>query len=120
MAAGIAGFALHGAPRRIDRFVAPALLIQDHCKIQMRSCKRRIDRDRPIEHGHGLGMTAVRSVPEAIEDFRRLKEMGFKGVMMPGSPATAASVACACAATSASSAEDREAASVSANSTVLR
>ena len=38
---------------------------------------------------HGLGMTAVRNVPEAIEDFRRIKEMGFKGVMMPGSPATA-------------------------------
>jgi uncharacterized protein len=38
---------------------------------------------------HGLGMTAVRNVGEAIEDFRRIKEMGFKGVMMPGSPATA-------------------------------
>ena len=36
----------------------------------------------------GLGQTAVRSVAEAVEDFRRIKEMGFKGVMMPGSPAT--------------------------------
>jgi uncharacterized protein len=37
---------------------------------------------------YGLGQTAVRSVPEAIEDLRRMKEMGFKGVMMPGFPAT--------------------------------
>ncbi len=36
----------------------------------------------------GLGQTAVRSVSEAIDDFRRIKEMGFKGVMMPGFPAT--------------------------------
>jgi uncharacterized protein len=36
----------------------------------------------------GLGQTAVRSVAEAIEDLRRFKEMGFKGVMLPGSPAT--------------------------------
>lgn len=35
----------------------------------------------------GLGQTAVRSVPEAIADFQRIKEMGFKGVMMPGFPA---------------------------------
>ncbi|HEY1837506.1 MAG: amidohydrolase family protein [Rhizomicrobium sp.] len=40
------------------------------------------------ERLYGLGMTAVRSVPEAIEDFRRIKEMGFKGVMMPAEPAT--------------------------------
>jgi len=37
---------------------------------------------------YGLGMTAVGSVPEAIEDFRRIKEMGFKGVMLPASPGT--------------------------------
>lgn len=36
----------------------------------------------------GMGQTAVRSVDEAIEDFRRFKEMGFVGVMMPGNPAT--------------------------------
>ncbi len=36
----------------------------------------------------GLGQTAVLSVAETIEDFRKFKEMGFKGVMMPGSPAT--------------------------------
>ena len=36
----------------------------------------------------GLGQTAVRSVAEAIADFRRIKDMGFKGVMMPGQPAT--------------------------------
>jgi predicted TIM-barrel fold metal-dependent hydrolase len=36
----------------------------------------------------GMGQTAVRSVAEAIEDFRKIKEMGFKGVMMPGNPAT--------------------------------
>ncbi|HTJ65341.1 MAG TPA: amidohydrolase family protein [Alphaproteobacteria bacterium] len=36
----------------------------------------------------GLGQTAVRSVEEAIEDFRKLKEMGMRGVMMPGNPAT--------------------------------
>jgi predicted TIM-barrel fold metal-dependent hydrolase len=37
----------------------------------------------------GLGQTAVRSVEEAIEDFRRIKSMGFKGVMMPGNPKVA-------------------------------
>jgi len=36
----------------------------------------------------GLGMTAVRTVSEAIDDFRRIKKMGFKGVMLPGSPGT--------------------------------
>jgi len=36
----------------------------------------------------GAGMTAVRSVAEAIEDFRRIKEMGLRGVMMPGYPET--------------------------------
>ena len=36
----------------------------------------------------GMGQTAVRSVAEAIEDFRQFKEMGFRGVMMPGNPAT--------------------------------
>jgi len=36
----------------------------------------------------GLGQTAVRSVAEAIEDLRKIKEMGFVGVMMPGNPAT--------------------------------
>jgi predicted TIM-barrel fold metal-dependent hydrolase len=35
---------------------------------------------------YGLGQTALRSVEEGIEDFRRIKEMGFKGVMMPGQP----------------------------------
>jgi len=36
----------------------------------------------------GMGQTAVRSVDEAISDFRKFKELGFKGVMMPGNPAT--------------------------------
>jgi predicted TIM-barrel fold metal-dependent hydrolase len=36
----------------------------------------------------GLGQTAVRSVAEAIDDFQKIKEMGFKGVMMPGTPGT--------------------------------
>jgi predicted TIM-barrel fold metal-dependent hydrolase len=36
----------------------------------------------------GLGQTAVRSVPEAIEDFRRIKDMGFYGVMLPSDPGT--------------------------------
>ncbi len=34
----------------------------------------------------GLGMSAVTSVDGAIEDFRRIKEQGFVGVMMPGNP----------------------------------
>ena len=34
----------------------------------------------------GLGQTAMRSVDEGIEDLRHIKEMGFKGVMMPGNP----------------------------------
>jgi uncharacterized protein len=36
----------------------------------------------------GLGQTAVRSVEEAIADFQKLKDMGMRGVMMPGNPAT--------------------------------
>ncbi len=34
----------------------------------------------------GLGMTAALSVDSAIKDFRRCKEMGFVGMMMPGEP----------------------------------
>jgi predicted TIM-barrel fold metal-dependent hydrolase len=37
---------------------------------------------------YGLGQTAIRSVAEGIEDLHRIKEMGFKGVMMPGDPGT--------------------------------
>ncbi len=37
----------------------------------------------------GCGQTAMRSVEEGIEDLRRIKEMGFKGVMMPGNPVQA-------------------------------
>jgi predicted TIM-barrel fold metal-dependent hydrolase len=37
---------------------------------------------------YGLGQTAVRSVEEAIADFRAIKDQGFKGVMMPGYPST--------------------------------
>ena len=36
----------------------------------------------------GMGQTAIRSVPEAIKDFERFKTLGFRGVMMPGNPAT--------------------------------
>jgi len=36
----------------------------------------------------GLGQTAVRNVEEAITDLERFKEIGFKGVMLPGMPAT--------------------------------
>lgn len=35
----------------------------------------------------GIGQTAARSPAELIEDFRRIKEAGFVGVMMPGVPA---------------------------------
>lgn len=35
----------------------------------------------------GMAQTAMRSVEEGIEDLRRIKEMGFRGVMMPGIPA---------------------------------
>ncbi len=34
----------------------------------------------------GLGQTAMRSVEEGIDDLRRMKEMGLRGVMMPGNP----------------------------------
>jgi len=34
----------------------------------------------------GIGQTALRSVKEGIADFRRIKEMGFVGVMLPGDP----------------------------------
>lgn len=36
----------------------------------------------------GLGQTAIRSVAEAIEDFSKIKDMGFKGVMLPCEPST--------------------------------
>ncbi len=36
----------------------------------------------------GLAMTPVLTVDSAIEDFRRAKEMGFVGIMMPGNPAS--------------------------------
>jgi predicted TIM-barrel fold metal-dependent hydrolase len=34
----------------------------------------------------GIGQTAVREVDEAIEDLRRIRELGLRGVMMPGHP----------------------------------
>jgi len=37
----------------------------------------------------GVGQTAMRSVEEGIEDLRKIKELGLKGVMMPGNPAVA-------------------------------
>src|SRR5260370_1337581 len=36
----------------------------------------------------GTAQTAVRSVKETVEDLRRAKAMGFRGVMMPCEPAT--------------------------------
>ena len=36
----------------------------------------------------GLGQTAVRSVDETIEDLKKFREMGFRGVMLPSEPAT--------------------------------
>ena len=38
------------------------------------------------ERVFGLAQTAVLSVDSAIEDFRRAKEMGMVGMMMPGRP----------------------------------
>ncbi|MBI3628320.1 MAG: amidohydrolase [Candidatus Rokubacteria bacterium] len=35
----------------------------------------------------GIGQTAMRSVEEGIEDLRRIKALGLRGVMMPGNPA---------------------------------
>jgi predicted TIM-barrel fold metal-dependent hydrolase len=35
---------------------------------------------------HGLGVVALRSVGDGIEELRRAKEMGMKGVMMPINP----------------------------------
>jgi predicted TIM-barrel fold metal-dependent hydrolase len=35
----------------------------------------------------GIGQTAMRSVEEGIADLARMKELGLKGVMMPGNPA---------------------------------
>jgi len=37
----------------------------------------------------GVGQTAMRSVEEGIEDLRRIKELGLRGVMLPGNPAVA-------------------------------
>jgi uncharacterized protein len=37
----------------------------------------------------GVGQTAMRSVEDGIRDLRRIKELGLRGVMMPGNPAAA-------------------------------
>lgn len=37
----------------------------------------------------GIGQTAMRSVEEGIEDLRRIRALGLRGVMMPGNPAVA-------------------------------
>jgi len=37
----------------------------------------------------GLGQTAMRSVEEGIEDVRKMKELGLRGVMLPGNPQVA-------------------------------
>jgi len=37
----------------------------------------------------GLGQTAMRSVDEGIEDLRKMKALGLRGVMMPGNPQVA-------------------------------
>ncbi len=37
---------------------------------------------------YGAAQTPVRSVKEAVDDLRRMKEQGFRGVMMPGDPCT--------------------------------
>jgi predicted TIM-barrel fold metal-dependent hydrolase len=37
----------------------------------------------------GIGQTAMRSVADGIADLRRIKELGLRGVMMPGNPAVA-------------------------------
>jgi predicted TIM-barrel fold metal-dependent hydrolase len=34
----------------------------------------------------GIGQTALRSPEEGIEDLRRIRELGLRGVMMPGNP----------------------------------
>jgi predicted TIM-barrel fold metal-dependent hydrolase len=55
-------------------FDAYNLWIADYCAAQP---KRLI----------GMGQTAMRSVEEGIEDLRKIKSLGLKGVMMPGNPA---------------------------------
>jgi predicted TIM-barrel fold metal-dependent hydrolase len=37
----------------------------------------------------GLGQAAVRTPQDGIEDLRRIKQLGFKGVMLPGRPGVA-------------------------------
>jgi len=37
----------------------------------------------------GIGQTAMRSVEEGIEDVRRIRALGLRGVMLPGNPAVA-------------------------------
>jgi len=42
--------------------------------------------DAHPERLFGCGQTAVRSPDETIEDFRKIKDLGLRGVMMPGHP----------------------------------
>jgi predicted TIM-barrel fold metal-dependent hydrolase len=37
----------------------------------------------------GIGQTALRSVDEGIADLRRIRDLGLRGVMLPGNPAVA-------------------------------
>jgi len=37
----------------------------------------------------GIGQTAMRSVDDGIRDLRRIRELGLRGVMLPGNPAVA-------------------------------
>ena len=37
----------------------------------------------------GIGQTAMRSVEDGIRDLRRIRELGLRGVMLPGNPAVA-------------------------------
>ncbi len=49
-------------------------------------------RDEFVSHAPdrliGLGLTAVRSIDEAVRDVQSFKKLGFRGVMLPGEPAT--------------------------------
>ncbi|MBV1879858.1 MAG: amidohydrolase [Pseudomonadales bacterium] len=42
--------------------------------------------DKSPERLFGLGQIAIRSIDEGIKELQEIKDMGFKGVMMPGNP----------------------------------
>ena len=63
----------------------PDPVFQDACFRAYNLWLQELVSDAP-DRLFGVGQTALRSVEEGIADFRRIKDQGFVGVMLPGDP----------------------------------